>query len=279
MSVAKELNISKVFTDTFRNVGADWLALLVLAVPLAFIPEAISAAVDYGYIPNVVLDMLDRFMGPENEAVDGEILFQPFSYWRYLWASVIGWALTSVLSLILIVLVVGRSASRKGLIPSGWGRLIAIAVFEFPRLLLIYLASHLLIGLGLVLLIIPGLWLYTILCLSLQVGVVEGSGVARSFARSGALTEGHRWRVFAALLIVLVASALSVMSIAFVSTMLPTILGYSDPIFIFVSDGLLLAAFVAVFYLFQAEFSAVLYYALRQTSEGLLATEVSETFE
>lgn len=58
------------------------------------------------------------------------------------------------------------------------------------------------IGLGLVLFIVPGLFLLTIWCLIVPVLVIENAGIGASFGRSRDLVRGFGWQVFGTLVIV-----------------------------------------------------------------------------
>jgi hypothetical protein len=60
------------------------------------------------------------------------------------------------------------------------------------------------IGIGLVLLIVPGLFLITIWCLVVPVIVLEGVGSQQSFGRSRDLVRGFGWNVFGTLAAVFV---------------------------------------------------------------------------
>lgn len=73
----------------------------------------------------------------------------------------------------------------------------------WPRLVLIGLTTGLLVGLGLVLLILPGLWAGVVWCVAQPAAVAEGLGVRQAMSRSSDLSKGHRWRLFAAFLLLL----------------------------------------------------------------------------
>jgi hypothetical protein len=60
------------------------------------------------------------------------------------------------------------------------------------------------IGIGLVLLIVPGLWLITIWAVIIPVIVIERSGALSSFGRSRQLVRGHGWHVFGTLVLVFI---------------------------------------------------------------------------
>jgi hypothetical protein len=67
------------------------------------------------------------------------------------------------------------------------------------------------IGVGLLLLIVPGLFLLTIWCLIVPVIVLERAGVGAAFGRSRELVKGFGWQVFGTIVMVfLVAIALGI---------------------------------------------------------------------
>jgi hypothetical protein len=58
------------------------------------------------------------------------------------------------------------------------------------------------IGIGLLLLIAPGLYLLTIWCVIVPVIVLEGASIGAAFDRSRQLVRGHGWEVFGTLILV-----------------------------------------------------------------------------
>jgi len=60
------------------------------------------------------------------------------------------------------------------------------------------------ITIGLILVIVPGLWLITIWAVIIPVIVIERSGALASFGRSTELVRGHGWHVFGTLVLVFV---------------------------------------------------------------------------
>ncbi len=60
------------------------------------------------------------------------------------------------------------------------------------------------ITIGLILIIVPGLWLITIWAVIIPVIVIERSGILNSFGRSKQLVRGHGWHVFGTLVLVFI---------------------------------------------------------------------------
>jgi hypothetical protein len=60
------------------------------------------------------------------------------------------------------------------------------------------------IGIGLILLIAPGLYLLTIWCMIVPVIVLEGAGTSAAFTRSRELVRGYGWQVFGTLVLVFI---------------------------------------------------------------------------
>jgi hypothetical protein len=99
------------------------------------------------------------------------------------------------------------------------------------------------ITVGLILLIVPGLYLITIWAVFVPVIVIERSGVFASFGRSHQLVRGHGWHVFGTLVIVFIIEIVvgAVLRLIFVA--LPVLLrtGLSSVI-----AGTLIAPFIAL---------------------------------
>jgi hypothetical protein len=80
------------------------------------------------------------------------------------------------------------------------------------------------IGIGLLLLIVPGLFLLTIWALIAPVIVVERAGVGEAFGRSRALVKGHGWQVFGVIVVLFLLAAV--------------LTGVTQAIFIAISDSI-----------------------------------------
>jgi hypothetical protein len=99
------------------------------------------------------------------------------------------------------------------------------------------------IAIGLVLLIVPGLWLITIWAVIIPVIVIERSGALASFGRSRQLVRGHGWHVFGTLVLVFIIEIVVDLVLSLVFSALPHVWrsGLSTII-----SGTLIAPFIAL---------------------------------
>jgi hypothetical protein len=99
------------------------------------------------------------------------------------------------------------------------------------------------IGIGLILLIVPGLFLITIWAVIVPVIVLERSGVLASFGRSRELVRGRGWHVFGTLVLVYVIMLVANIVLGLIFSALPHVLGSGLSAVI---SGTLIAPFLAL---------------------------------
>ena len=99
------------------------------------------------------------------------------------------------------------------------------------------------ITIGLLLLIVPGLYLITIWAVIVPVIVLEQSGVMASFGRSNQLVRGHGWHVFGTLVLAWVILLVVNIVLGIIFTVLPHALGSG---LASVISGTLVAPFIAL---------------------------------
>jgi len=99
------------------------------------------------------------------------------------------------------------------------------------------------ITIGLILIIIPGLWLITIWAVIIPVIVIERSGALASFGRSRQLVRGHGWHVFGTLVLVFIIEIVVDLVLSLIFSALPHVWrsGLSTII-----SGTLIAPFIAL---------------------------------
>jgi hypothetical protein len=97
---------------------------------------------------------------------------------------------------------------RDGRADSPIGELFSRTGPKLATLIFAGLLAAIGIGIGFVLLIAPGLYLLARWALIVPAIVLERRGVGEAFARSSALTAGHRWKVLAIVLVTSIGSAI-----------------------------------------------------------------------
>jgi hypothetical protein len=99
------------------------------------------------------------------------------------------------------------------------------------------------IAIGLVLLIVPGLWLITIWAVIIPVIIIERTGALGSFGRSRQLVRGHGWHVFGTLVLVFIIELVVDIVLSLIFSALPHVWrsGLSTII-----SGTLIAPFIAL---------------------------------
>jgi hypothetical protein len=88
--------------------------------------------------------------------------------------------------------------------PVGIGSAFSVAKSSMLRVILITLAISIAAGIGLIFLVVPGIYLFLMWSLAIPVTVLEGGGLNASTSRSTVLTKGSRGRIFVIYLLILI---------------------------------------------------------------------------
>ncbi len=140
------------------------------------------------------------------------------------------------------------------------------------KVLVFAIVQTVLIVLGLVLLVAPGLYLMTIWAVAMPVLLVEEKEIVASFRHSAALTSGRRWRVFGVIVACILAVFLTVGLFSLTLKIVPITAERSQLLtMVLWPVGAIVAAFLY-------PVPAVLYVLLRQEKEGLTMEEIVEPF-
>lgn len=154
----------------------------------------------------------------------------------------------------------------------GVGAALARGIRRAPALVVVGLAVALLVTLGLLLLIVGALVVGVWTSMALPAAVVERRGLG-AIGRSLELTKGHRWEVFAVLLLaalLLQAAAFVLQIAAAVPMLIHPILGVAGLVVYLVASLLTQLYFLIVL--------VVTYHDLRQVQEGVSTAEITAVF-
>src|SRR5262245_59496168 len=125
----------------------------------------------------------------------------------------------------------------------------------------------LLVVLGFMLCVIPGLILYTIWFVSVVACVVERTGAWTSMRRSRELTKGHRWKVFGVVLLLLLLSL--------VNPLFQLVLSAGGETLALIGTSI----WTAIGSAFASVVIAVTYYELRAAKEGIDIEQITSVFD
>lgn len=201
--------------------------------------------------------------------------YDPTSFQRYLQFSGIGTAVLGILvsaavTYGVVMELMGERASMGACIATGIRRF-------FPALLTAIL-SAILVFLGSLAFVIPGLILMCMFYVVAPVAVLERQGIAGALGRSRELTRGHRWKIFGLIFVMGLAQVLVTVLIS--SLTLPNraegleAFEAAFPKYMYVSmiETVVLGALNAVML-------SVAYYYLRAEKEGTSARELAMIFD
>lgn len=204
----------------------------------------------------------------EPNALDGEITTAGQDGW------IIG--LSALLSVICNgiatgALVYGTFQDLRGQ-RAGIGACIGRAAATLLPIVIASIGFGLMVGVGTLLLIVPGIILYVVFWLYAPAIIVERAGIGASFSRSADLTRGRRWPIFGLLLVIYILIIVAMMAFTFIGGVTFALI---SPV-----------AFLIVLYLVQAlttaylaVATAVTYYYLRADKEGVDIEDIAKLFD
>jgi hypothetical protein len=236
--------LSRSFEIYFRNLGPLLLIGLAAYLPIQLIQQALAAG------------------------MTGEMSGAAWLVWGL--SVVVGVILSYVMQGAVVFGVYQNLNGR----PFRIGRCVSVAVGRMWVILGVSIVASLLIGIGLMLLIIPGIIIALVLWVAVPAAVVERRGVGDSLGRSRELTDGSRLRIFGLLVIIGIISGALTFGVSMIMGLMMSAGGGSSIGFILVSA--LTSALVG---LLQSVVTAVGYYYLRMDVEGLDVSEIVAVFD
>ncbi|WP_020593850.1 hypothetical protein [Kiloniella laminariae] len=152
------------------------------------------------------------------------------------------------------------------------GECLSKGLSRIVPVILVGILATIVIGIGMVLLIVPGIMAAVALIVVLPVAVIENPGAIASLKRSAELTSGSRWMIFGLILILGIAVGAIGWVIGFVSAGL------------FISGLSIVAILIgAVFNVVAGTFFQVLYAVvynnLRVAKEGISTSQIAAVFD
>ncbi|MDE0139775.1 MAG: hypothetical protein OXM57_03825 [bacterium] len=185
--------------------------------------------------------------------------------WLGYYAGVVG-------SLVAGVAAILVAAEAYADVPSDWRSAMSAAIRRIVAIIAATIVAGILLAIGFVLLIIPGIFVLVSLAVVWEALIIEGIGPMESIKRSWRLVSGERWRVFGAgvLVIVLMAIVVGVIS-AVIALILSAGLGVSGGM-----TGYLVQQVASLLSIpLTAALGTVIYLDLRVRKESLSTDELA----
>lgn len=240
-----KINIGRVVQRGFQSLARHAISFLVLAVVLVGIPT-----------------FLTEYLTSDIAAAGDLSAFRQPQTWLVLLFTIL---LSSLLQGAVVHAVI---TDLRGSQTSIAGSLAAALKMILPMLGITILSS-IIMGLGLILLIVPGIIAYIMLIVSVPVLMEEKLGVIGSMKRSRELTKGSRGKIFTLLVIFGVVFFVSAVPFGLLTTSTASLS----------SMQIINTVFGTVVGLLSAVFLASLYVELRMIKEGGSVQELAAIFE
>jgi hypothetical protein len=178
----REMSIGSVIQRAFGTIAHNPLVVLGIAFVL-------------GAVPSALLNFVNRsVIGVPGAVPDSS---------RVLEAALLGWLIGAVVGAIVQGALTRATVADSEGHRASFGECIAAALRVLLPLIGAGLIFGIAIGLGLVLLIVPGIIIMLIWSVAGPAIVVERDGVGAALRRSSELTSGYRWKIFGLFLVLL----------------------------------------------------------------------------
>ena len=238
------LNIGKVLRETFSTYSANFVSFMVLG---ATVNVAVIAVFVY------VLGMNRTYVVITADDSGPYVIYS---------------VLSALVNTYVAAGVTYESIRHLNKSPVGFGAMLSAAASLVLPVCLVSILMGILVVLGLMALIVPGIILTMMFMVAVPVVVAEREGPSDALGRSRQLTKGYRWQIFGGYLLCIGIDVIVVVLHEFV-------FGESGPLVYFVGEVVSAAVETVLF----ACFSAALYVNLRLIKEGVGTAQLASVFD
>jgi len=179
------LNINQVVGGTFAAVSRNLANYLILAFALVGAPQVVL-----GWLRREILRATPTLAGGGSDGANVHVALLALATIALALASIFFWALLE--AAVMYGVIEDRSGRKRAL-----SELASFGLGAAPALVAISLMFGVVFGVGLLLLVVPGLIILTRWMVAAPARIAEGAGISRAFSRSAALTHGNRGAVLA----------------------------------------------------------------------------------
>ncbi|MBN8811303.1 MULTISPECIES: hypothetical protein [Sphingomonas] len=247
--------IGAVISRAFETIGSNFLLFCGLALVLAGTPQLVL-----GYWQAINFNL-------HGGAADAAIFYSG-SYWGM---AGLTWLVSIVTGAILQAALTRATVMHLSGETPQFGALLAVGISMILPMIAIGLIAGIGVGIGMLLLIVPGVILWLVWAVVTPAYVQEKVGILEAFSRSAALTSGARWRIFLTMLIVVVLLWVLSIPVSFLTAAM------------IATGNALLTAFVgaavgALGSMVMVAVQASIYVELRQLKEGIAPSDLEAIF-
>jgi hypothetical protein len=180
----------------------------------------------------------------------------------------VGFVLLMVLSMLSTAIILHGAFQDMRKRPINLLESLKVAFRRFLPLIVLAVLESVLLVLGIILLVVPGVILYTMWLVAVAACVVERTGPWRSLRRSQELTKGHRWKIFGLFLLLVLLSMISPL----LQLLLNVTVGETAAL---IGN----AIWTAIGSAFSSVLLAVTYHDLRVAKEGIDIEQIASVFD
>lgn len=247
--------IGAVISRAFETIASNFALFCGLALVLAGIPQFV---LQFWQVST---------MDARADLADGAFALTT-SYWTM---AGVTWIVSVITQAILQGALTRATVMNLSGETPGFAQCLSVGIRLIVPMIVIGILSAIGIGLGFVLLIIPGIILWLIWSVVTPAYVQEKIGIFEAFGRSSGLTSGARFSIFLTMLIVLVLLWVLSIPMGFLSAAMAAT---GNPFVM----ALVAAAVSALGTMIMVTVQASIYVELRQLKEGIAPAELEQIF-
>lgn len=255
----ERFEIGRVINLTFSTIGANPVLFLGLGLVIAGIPQAIMRLYLYGATqPGLTMSREEAMANNPMLNGNGAGMF------AFIFATML---LTALLHAALTRATIEDLSDRKPSFGDAMGTALRLVLPTIAISILVAFGA----GLGMILLIVPGIVLWLGWAVAIPVLVQERRGVFGSMSRSRELTKGSRWSLFGLFIVAMIIAWVIAAILGLIGGLLAAAIG---------TVGIAVAAAIggAIGGVVMATAAAVSYVELRRVKEGADVDELAEVF-
>ena len=248
------LGVGAIVSESFSILFRNFVPVMMLALGPTLL----------GLVVSGLLNGWDVVLGTADPALSG-----PVNWFGIVVSNLLNVVIYGLTTALIVQCAYDAKLGRK-ITP---GRYIGPALAVVVPIVILTTVAAVLTGIGILALVIPGLWVYAVLSMIAPAVVIERVGFG-GFSRSVALTKGYRWPILGTLIIIFICTFLLSFATLFVAGFLGGLAGGGLAVII-----LLTALMTAIGYGLTGISLSLIYARLREIKEGVSVEQIASVFD